>query len=174
MVETMVHHASAASLTLPPLPMQGPHARLSLAPGMARYSLRARSADRLADAIGRPVPGRIGEAIDGIACLGPDEYYALLPEATALPMGEGQPASLVDISARAVGLRLEGPGAVEVLSAGCPLDLARMAPGAVTRTVFETVEIILWRESPSCFHIDVWRSFAPWLWHALAAAMDPS
>jgi sarcosine oxidase subunit gamma len=75
---------------------------------------------------------------------------------------------VVDVSSRAVGFALTGPGAVAALMRGCTLDLARFAPGRATRTVFETVEIQVWMIAPETFHVEVWRSFAPWLWHSLA------
>jgi sarcosine oxidase subunit gamma len=58
---------------------------------------------------------------------------------------------------------------VHTLASGCPLDLERFAVGRATRTVFETVEVIVWREAADRFRVFVWRSFAPWLWHALKA-----
>jgi sarcosine oxidase subunit gamma len=61
-----------------------------------------------------------------------------------------------------------------VLSSGCPLDLAKMGVGRATRTVFETVEILVWREAEDRWHVEVWRSFATWLWHAFLAAMHGS
>jgi sarcosine oxidase, subunit gamma len=78
--------------------------------------------------------------------------------------------SIVDVSDRAVGIIIEGAGARTVLSSGCPLDLERFAVGRTTRTIYETVEIILYRETDTRWHVDVWRSFAPWLWAALAKA----
>jgi sarcosine oxidase subunit gamma len=115
-------------------------------------------------------PARIGETTGGIACLGPDEYYARLPVDTILPDGAGQPVSIVDISARAVGIVLEGERAIDVLAAGCPLDLVKWPIGRTSRTIFETVEIIITREAEARWHVEVWRSFAPWLWAAFSAA----
>ena len=42
--------------------------------------------------------------------------------------------------------------------------------GRATRTLFETVEIIVWRQSATRFRVETWRSFAPWLWDALNLA----
>jgi sarcosine oxidase, subunit gamma len=33
----------------------------------------------------------------------------------------------------------------------------------VVRTIFEKAEIILWRTGEQSFHIEVWRSFAPYV-----------
>lgn len=171
MVEIAEIAVSAAELKLGTGPVEGVGVTLSHAGPRARYSLRARDAKVLSDVIDRALPGKIGDQTDGVICLGPDEWYAILPEGTAMPRGEGLPVSVVDISSRALGLVLEGPGALAVLSSGCPLDLGKMAVGRATRTVFETVEIIVWREAEDRWHVEVWRSFATWLWNAFLAAM---
>ncbi|KUR70777.1 sarcosine oxidase gamma subunit [Novosphingobium fuchskuhlense] len=171
MVEIAEIAVSAAELKLGTEPVQGDGVRLAHAGPKARYSLRARDAKALADVIGRALPGKIGDTEGAIACLGPDEWYALLPAGTEMPRGEGLAVSVVDVSSRALGLVLEGPGALAVLSSGCPLDLAKMGVGRATRTVFETVEIQVWREGEERWHVEVWRSFATWLWHAFVAAM---
>ncbi len=145
---------------------------ISLAESMARYSLRARKAQSLEALLGASVPTAIGETQDGIACLGPDEWLLRAPAGTSISQGEGLPVSITDISERAVCLTLVGPRAAEVLKSGCPLDLDRYAPGRATRTIYETVEIILLRKDQELFEVEVWRSFAPWLKAALEAAAD--
>ena len=162
---------AATDLAIGSEPLAGRDARLSLAPAAARWSLRARDAALLSALVGRPLPARIGEVADGIACLGPDEWLAVLPEGEALALGEGQAVSVVDVSDRALGFMIEGRGAAAAIASGCPLDIERFAIGRATRTLFETVEIILFREDETRFRIEVWRSFAPWLWHALAASV---
>ncbi len=147
-----------------------PDVSISAAEPMRRYSLRARDPAMLAAVIARALPARIGQTEGGIACLGPDEFYARLPLDALLPDGVGQPVSIVDISARALGISLEGERAIDVLAAGCPLDLASWPVGRTSRTIFETVEIIVTREAEARWHVEVWRSFAPWLWKALSAA----
>lgn len=146
---------------------------VTLAPAapLVRWSLRAKDAALLSAALGRTLPDRVGTYHDGIARLGPDEWHGLLPLGTTLPVVSGQPLGMVDVSARSVGFTLEGPGAVAALTRGCPLDVAKFTPGRATRTVFETVEIQIWCLAPDRFHVEVWRSFAPWLWHALAEAI---
>lgn len=134
---------------------------------LARYSLRARDAARLTEVTGRTLPAKIGEMAGDILKLGPDEYLAMLPEGTSLPSGEGEPVSIVEVTSRAVGITVTGPRAADVLMAGCALDLSRMAIGQGCRTVFETTEVIIVRKGGQLFHVEVWRSFAPWLWEAL-------
>lgn len=155
---------------VPAEPAQFEGVTIALGEPMARFSLRARDPEALAKAIGRKIPDRIGETGDGLICLGPDEWLARLPSGSAIPVCEGLPLSVVDISERAVTLLVEGARAVEVLSAGCPRDISKFPVGYGTRTVFETVEIVLIRESETRFAVDVWRSFAPWLWGALTTA----
>jgi len=150
--------------------IERPAVTLSTAEPMRRYALRARDPAVLVTAIGRALPAKIGETLAGIARLGPDEYYARLPIEAILSDGAGQAVSVVDVSARALGIVLQGERSVEVLSAGCPLDLANWPVGRTSRTIFETVEIIVSREAEARWHVEVWRSFAPWLWAALSAA----
>ena len=171
MIEITPLAVSAADLVVGTAPVSGHDVRLSLAPAAARYSLRARDPATLAGVIGRALPARIGDMQGGIACLGPDEYYALLPAGERVPDGAGLPVSVVDVSDRALGFVVEGTGAAAAIAIGCPLDLDRFAVGRATRTLFETVEIILLREDTTRFRIEVWRSFAPWLWHALVATI---
>jgi len=171
MVEIAEIAVSAAELKLGTAPVEAAGVRLSLAEGKVRYSMRARDPAVLEGVLGREVPKTIGDTDAGIACLGPDEWYVVLPDNFDLPRGEGLAVSVVDVSSRALGLVLEGPGALGVLSSGCPLDLAKLGVGRATRTVFETVEIQVWREAEDRWHVEVWRSFATWLWHAFLAAM---
>lgn len=143
---------------------------MSLLPAVPRFCLRGAAAD-LAPLLGVPLPRRIGEvsAVGEalVAMIGPDEWLAI----GAVPAGSaGLSVAVVDISERQIGVRLDGPGAAAVLMAGCPLDLETMAPGRGTRTLYETVEIVVVKLGAQAFHIEVWRSFAPWLWAALAQA----
>lgn len=109
--------------------------------------------------------------------LGPDEWLILAPtgEAETLfaaldgAMAEC-PHALVDVSARQVALRLDGPDVETVLTVGCPLDLdiAAFPVGMCTRTVLAKIEIVLWRPGETTFHIEVWRSFAAYVQGILA------
>ena len=137
------------------------------APAMARFSLRARNAADLKAVLGVGVPTKIGATANGVACLGPDEWMFRTADGAAPPDAAGKLVAVTDISHRNIGIIVEGPRAIEVLSAGCPLDLAGFAIGRATRTILETVEIIVERDAADRFHIEVWRSFAPWLWTAL-------
>ena len=153
-----------------PEPFAAQGVTITLAPPMARFSLRARERKTLEVLLGRKLPAQIGTTDGEIACLGPDEWLLRSAQGTAIPLGEGLPLAVTEISERAVCLIVEGPRAAELLMAGCPLDLELFASGRATRTVFETVEITLIRSGEHRFEVEVWRSFAPWLHLALTTA----
>jgi sarcosine oxidase subunit gamma len=155
---------------VPTKPFVAAGVTISLAPPMARYSLRARQAQVLEALLGVKVPTKIGATEGSVACLGPDEWLLRAPAGTSIPLGEGLPIAVTNVSERSVCLIVEGPDAAKLLMSGCPLDLDRFAVGRATRTIYETVEIILIRETEDCFHVEVWRSFAAWLWTALTTA----
>jgi len=48
---------------------------------------------------------------------------------------------------------------------GCPLDLSLAAfpIGKVTRTVFESAQIMIARVDEQSFYVETWRSFGPYL-----------
>jgi sarcosine oxidase subunit gamma len=141
----------------------------------ARFVFRGASS-ALGDAFGVALPQtacRAAAQADRIALwLGPDEWLLIAPATEAAPLYArltaalvAQPASLVDVSHRNVGLILEGSRVADVLNAGCPLDLDPMAfpVGMCTRTIFGKAEVVLWRTAPFAFHLEVWRSFAPYV-----------
>jgi len=143
---------------------------ISLAAPLKRYSLRARTAEALETVLNVKVPQKIGATEGGIACLGPDEWLLRTATDTAMATGAGVPVAFTDISERSICLILEGPRAADLLMTGCPLDLDNFAVGRATRTIYETVEIIIIRDGEDRFHVEVWRSFAAWLWTAFTAA----
>ncbi|ODN69413.1 sarcosine oxidase subunit gamma [Methylobrevis pamukkalensis] len=111
--------------------------------------------------------------------LGPDEWLVTLPdrEATAFAGAAatalaGLPSSLVDVSQRSLALAVSGPMAARIINAGCPLDLSPDAfpVGMCTRTLLGKAEIVLSRTDEARFEIDVWRSFADYVWRLLEEA----
>jgi sarcosine oxidase, subunit alpha len=110
--------------------------------------------------------------------LGPDEWLILAPEtATDLVMqatraAGDHPASIVDVSHRSQTLEITGARAALCLSAFCALDLdVRAFPvGMCTRTLLGRAEIVLWRIAVEVFHLDVARSFVPYVWGCLEEA----
>ncbi|HEV7480041.1 MAG TPA: sarcosine oxidase subunit gamma family protein [Roseiarcus sp.] len=163
----------------------GPRFALAEVPPAARFILRGAEAVRVACgmAFGVEPPSRLGPAgeSEGRAALwlGPDEWLLIADGADAADIGamlesvlEGTAHSLVDVSHRQIALIASGPTAARVLNAGCPLDLDLKAfpVGFATRTLFDKVEIVLWRRAETTFHIEIWRSFAPFLVGSLAEA----
>jgi sarcosine oxidase, subunit gamma len=143
---------------------------ISRAAPMRRYSLRARSAQALETILNLKLPKKIGATESRIACLGPDEWLLRADASVTVPTGAGLPVAITDISERSICLIVEGPRAAELLMTGCPLDLDNFAVGRATRTIYETVEIIIIRDTDDRFQVEVWCSFAPWLWAALTMA----
>jgi sarcosine oxidase, subunit gamma len=163
----------------------GPRFTSSEAPRAARFILRGAEAVRIACgmAFGVEPPSRLGPAgeSEGRAALwlGPDEWLLIADGADAADIGamlesvlEGTAHSLVDVSHRQIGLIASGAAAARILNAGCPLDLDLKAfpVGFATRTLFDKVEIVLWRRAETNFHIEIWRSFAPFVAGSLAEA----
>jgi len=143
-------------------------------PPVARFNLRVRPDGRGAagKAFGLEPPEKVGQGAHGdrrsVWCLGPDEWLLHAPEAETEDVAAAfaairpeTPHSLVDISDRELVYALEGERARELLTIGCPIDLARMEPGTAKRTLFDTAQIVLLRDASDRFRIEVWRSFAP-------------
>lgn len=163
-----------------------PAAEFVVLPAAARISFRA--ADEAA--IGK-VGETFGVALPREACrsatsggrtalwLGPDEWMltatgedgADIVAAIETALGE-IPHALVDVSDRSLAFAVEGPQVEAVLTSACPLDLAVSAfpVGMCTRTVLTKSEITLRRTGEAAFVIDVWRSFAPYVWGVLEEA----
>ena len=151
---------------------------LSAAPAASRYILRGEATVSPAGAVlGLTIPTRpcttalVGD--HAALWLGPDEWLLLLPamhDTTSLAAAlTGIPCSLVDVSHRQTAIILEGPGAADTLNAAVPMDLSNAAfpVGMCVRTIFEKAEIVLWRTGLDRFHVEVWRSFGPYVWELL-------
>ncbi len=162
-------------------------ARLRVMPAgpATRFLLRgaAASARAACAALGLDPPTAINRAAGapalGAVRLGPDEWLLIAAEADDAALAEklraalaGQPHSLVEVSQRQDGLVLDGPLAATALSSGCPLDLraAAFPVGAATRTLFHKAEIVLWRTEAARFHLEIARSFAPYVFGHLSEA----
>jgi sarcosine oxidase subunit gamma len=151
-------------------------------PPAARFVFRGRPAGFAAagDAFGVALPQTACRAATtggrSALWLGPDEWLLLAEDgavaaieaAFADRLGQ-QPHSLVDVSHRNTAVEIAGPAAADVLNAGCPLDLRLEAfpVGMCTRTLFAKAEIVLWRTDAQRFRVEVWRSFAGYLWGLL-------
>lgn len=135
----------------------------------SRHILRGPAAGMAVDGVTLPSqPCRAAEhGIRAALWLGPDEWLLL---------GFGEPRTeyaLVDVTHRQLGFRLAGHHADTLLAAGVPLDLAASAfpVGMCTRTLFDKVEIMLWRRGATEWRIEVARSFASYLCDMMAAVI---
>ena len=137
------------------------------APPASRYIFRG-TPDALGGTFPLPLPDAPCSSMDGggyaALWLGPDEWLMLAPPGASFAPVRAH-GICVDVSHRNCALLIDGPAATQLLAAGCPLDLDLSAfpAGMVTRTLFGKAEIILWRTGPSLFHLECWRSFAPYV-----------
>lgn len=163
--------ARISSLT-PAIVVETPAARISTLAAEGRLSLRARAGvEALGEALGLTLPGRIGQRaaageVEAIR-LGPDQWTIRAPAdavtglaAACAALYGDHPHSLVDISGREVTLLIEGPKAAELLTLGCPRDIATIPVGEGRRTLFDGATVVLWRDGADRFRMDVWNSFA--------------
>ncbi|MEM0906338.1 MAG: sarcosine oxidase [Pseudomonadota bacterium] len=146
-----------------------------------RLSLRTADSEGAGKALGHPLPTKIGtitEAGQRLAlALGPDEWMLTAPagdgwEGLADRSPIKEPHSLVGVGDRELVIVVEGDGAADALSAGCPRDVEAMAVGCGARTVFDGVGIVLLKRAAHRFEIHVWRSYAPHVLHLLAVVQE--
>lgn len=154
-------------------------ARVSIMPAQGRLSLRARGdLAPLNTALGLALPDRIGKRVTSgeiqAVRLGPDEWTIVAPAnevgrliAACAGVYPHHPHSLVDISGREVTLSIEGPQAAALLTLGCARDIDTIAVGEARRTIFDGATVVLWRDAPDRFRMDIWNSFVPHLGHLL-------
>lgn len=117
-----------------------------------------------------PAPNKVsskGEA--RLVWTGRDQAFLI----GAAPEGLDGLAALTDQSDGWAALRLDGPGAGDVLARLYPLDLraAAFPVGRVARAPFNHMSSILLRSGPQTFEMLVFRSMARTAWHEAEAAM---
>ena len=157
-----------------------PRLGLVTAPPMTRLILRGREPTLAAAetvlgfALPREACRSAGAGGTHALWLGPDEWLILASAsdspASALTSAMGDaPHALVDVSHRQTGLVVGGEKVEAHLATVCALDVALSAfpVGMCTRTLLGKAEIVLWRMSESAFHLEVWRSFSPYVWSLL-------
>jgi sarcosine oxidase, subunit gamma len=147
---------------------------LTVQPEAARFNLRIDPGHLAAasDAFGLSLPSVIGQGVEDGArralCLGPDEWMlsAAGPDRDKIIAAFARlyaelPHSLVEISDREIAVTLECAHAATLLSVGCPVDVESFAVGTGARTIFDGVQVVLYREGPDRFTMEIWRSFLP-------------
>jgi len=165
----------------------GSGVELSLLPPRARFVLRCRpdSVAAAGQAFGVTLPNEACRAAVSASraalWLGPDEWLLLAaPDDAAAIVHQlsvalaGAPHSLVDVSHRGAAIAVKGAQAATLINHGCALDLAHAVfpLGMCTRTLFEKAEIVLWRTEEHTYHVEIERSFAPYVWRMLSEARE--
>jgi sarcosine oxidase subunit gamma len=150
-------------------------------PEIAQVEIASRFILRGAAAAGRTM---LGLTIPALPCrsavagpcaalwLGPDEWLVLDGDGAAIAAALNDvPHALVDISHRQLAFRVSGRDADQLLNGAVPLDLSEAAfpTGMCTRTLFEKAEIALWRRGEREWHLEVARSFAPYVCELVGA-----
>lgn len=161
----------------------GSRLSVRVASDLDRFVLRGDPAlsSQLESALDWKLAGRIGEATTKDARtsvrVGPDEWFLLAapgtvsnPESRLQEAMPDQAWSMVDVSHREVGIELSGEAAALALSSFIAFDVGAMAVGDGCRTLFDKAQVILIREAPERFRIEVWQSFASHVWLLLEAA----
>lgn len=139
--------------------------RITPAPPLTRLLLRG-DPGALGAELGLTLPTTPCSVVPGeraVLWLGPDEWLLLAAGDAPRSVWESKSGAVFDISDRQVGFIIEGERAAEMLAVGCPLDLAAFAVDTCARTVFGKAEIVLWRRDATSFHVETWRSFAPYV-----------
>lgn len=164
--------------------LDGAGIRIAEAEPRLRLSLRVAPSDlpRLEDLWPSSLPTRQGEARVEAAYaalrLGPDEWLLTGPAlasadrlAAFTVAAREIPLSVVEVSDRDMGLRIEGPRAAELLQSLTPFDVAALAPGHAIRGLLGRAGALFWRQSVDGFHLDLGRSFANYGWSLLETAI---
>lgn len=106
--------------------------------------------------------------------LGPDEWLLLDNKSNPIEdlMRTRSIHSAVDVSHRNTAIMVNGVHAADVVNAGCPQDLSLTSfpVGACSRTILGKVEVVLLRTKKDEFHLECWRSFAPYAFEFLKTA----
>lgn len=107
--------------------------------------------------------------------LGPDEWLILDEnegDLVALTSKVKPFHAATDISHRNVAFDVKGAACAEILGAGCPHDLrlTSFPVGGCSRTICGKAEVVLYRLAVDHFHVEVWQSFAEYLFDLLDEA----
>jgi sarcosine oxidase subunit gamma len=133
-------------------------------------------------AVGLPArPNTTAATADGLALwLGPDEWLVVggdwSPAAGAAAERAWQAVAdaATDVSAQWTGLRLAGPGAADLLSFACALDLhpAKFPPGSCAQTLLARVPAVLLHHPSGGYDLLLRPSHTTYLHAFLTDALD--
>lgn len=163
----------------------GGTAKVRLTPALpaGRVVLRARAEDlgALSTSLGLKLPAKPRASVSAKGrtafWIGPDEWL-LIDEKGGDLMADcaasGVAHSAADVSHRNTAIIVSGPAAADAINTGSALglSLAAFPVGAVTRTVFGKIEIILHRVEEETFRVECWRSFATYAFGMLAEGAE--
>jgi sarcosine oxidase subunit gamma len=163
---------------------------IRLLPSVSRLSLRIKQnarAPRRIVGVSLDQPINRFSSVGGrrAARLGPDEWLIIDASSTLEALVSditkdlaGCVHALIDLSSASVAFAIHGPDAVNILNAGCPLDLniESFPAGSATRTVLGKCQIVLFRLKEFEFRVECWLSYREYV-HAFlieAAALNSS
>lgn len=166
----------------------GPRAvRLREVPFLTMVGVRAMpgstGAGRIEARLGASLPTACGAVTTGsgvtVIWLSPDEFLIVSDhqptELTSNLIGalDGEPGSVIDLSANRTTFELGGPSARQVLEKGCPLDLHPRAfvAGTAYMTLVGSVPVVLCKVADELYRILPRSSFADFLGRWLIDAM---
>ena len=171
------------------LVVDGQAVTLGEAPLMDMLNLRGNPADAAIDSAVQSVTGLALPLVANTARMGADRQLLWLgPDECLLqcPIGQGaalevalrqalaeQHFAVVSVGHGNTVLRVQGPGAADLLSRGCPLDLhaSVFAAGQVAQShISRANATILCKQAGSHYEVTVRRSFADYLFRWLCAA----
>lgn len=154
---------------MPDVHLQGAGVSLSSATATSQWLLQCRASE--VEAIRAQTGLALGSTLlastplDGWHALhlSPDEWLLIAGDDADQSLAERINAvdggySLVDVSNRSLGLRIDGANATDLLANACPLDLELLQDGACTRTLLGKATIVLWRHGEA-WQISYARSF---------------
>jgi sarcosine oxidase subunit gamma len=162
--------------------------RLAELPFCAMVNLRVDPGSVAAHRIGShlgadlPPPNTVAGAGDrSLLWLGPDEWLVTEPDADAVAVLDllataldGDPGSLVDVSAHRTTVAVRGADARDLLEKGCAIDLhpRAFAPGRCAQTTLGRTLVVVWHVGDEEYRLLVGSSFAGYLadWLVDAAA----
>ena len=158
-------------------------ARLAPAAPASRISLRAPagSLEALSGALGVTIPTKpkTSASANGrhVLWIGPDEWLVIDEKGADLVAEAGKSGALhsaADVSHRNNAIIVTGPKAALAINSGCPQDLslAIFPVGACSRTLVGKAEVVLYRTAEDTFRIEVWRSFATYVFGLVAEGAE--
>ena len=160
-----------------PTPLEWRGVRCAPLEPMARFVFRGGvdACRHAGQSMGLEFPAALRASVLGARSVlwqGPDEFLILAPDDERLMLGATleaalarEPHALVDVSHRNIAFVIEGERAALLLATGIMLDLAPSAfpVGMTTRTLFGKADVTLWRQATDRFHLETWRSIAPYV-----------